>query len=197
MRAPIAEVGILDVMSRQSRPPGFDMTYRPKDSVAFGPPHRSRLPSALYLLVAIGLVVFVAVGSAAESSSWMFRYVVEQDSNRVLGARALAAIVLLSAVAAVVRARMRGVVVHPEGVETRDVFSMGWPRVRRFTWPQIDKIGFDTYRNISLHLWDGRLELLPAVQARDELADMLERIALARAIPVSGGRGLPEPEADE
>jgi hypothetical protein len=166
------------------------MTYRPRESVAFGPPYRVRLPSIVYLLVAIGLLIFVAIGSASQSTSWIFRYVVERDADRILGARPLAAIVLLSALAAVVRSRMRGVVVHPEGVETRDVLSVGWPRVRRFTWLQIDKITFDPGRNVSLHLWDGRLEFLPQVQAREELADMLERIALARAIPIAGGRGL-------
>jgi hypothetical protein len=183
-------------MARISRPPGFDMTYRPKQSVAFGPPLRSRVLSMAYLGVAIGLVVFVIVGSLSASGTWMFHYVVEQDDSRILGARALAAIVLVSAVASVIRSRMRGVVVHPEGLETRDILGLGWPRVRRYAWPQIDKIVLDAGGSIVLLLWDGTREILPDVRARTDLADMLERVARARAIPVTGARGAIDVEPD-
>jgi hypothetical protein len=183
-------------MARISRPPGFDMTYRPKQSVAFGPPLHTRIPSMAYLAVAVGLVVFVIVGSLSASGTWMFRYVVEQDDSRILGARALVAIVLVSAFASVIRSRMRGVVVHPEGLETRDILGLGWPRVRHYAWPQIDKIALDAGGSIALLLWDGTRELLPAVRAKADLADMLERIALARAIPVTGARGAIDVEPD-
>jgi hypothetical protein len=183
-------------MARISRPPGFDMTYRPKRSVAFGPPLLARLPSLVYLAVAVGLVVFVIVGSLSADGTWMWRYVIEQDEHRILGARALSAIVLLSAVAAVVRARMRGVVVHPEGVETRDVLGLGWPRVRHWAWPQIDRIVLEPGGGISLVLWNGTREILPDVRARMDLRDMLERIGRARAIPVTGARGAVDPEPD-
>src|SRR5262249_42269242 len=99
-------------------------------------------------------------------------------------------VVLLSALASVVRARMRGVVVHPDGVEARDLLSSVWPRVRKYAWPQIDKIVLDGGKTIALELWDGRREWLPAVSKRDELAARLEQVAVARAIPISGGTGM-------
>jgi hypothetical protein len=92
---------------------------------------------------------------------------------------------------------MRGVVVHPGGVETRDLLSMGWPRVRRFAWPQIDKIVLDAGPDIALDLWDGRRELLPQVNDRKNLALLLERVALARAIPISGATGTVDPPEDD
>jgi len=173
------------------------MTYRPKRTVAFGPPLLTRVPSAVYLGAAVGLAVFVVVGSLSATDTWIFRYVIEADKHRILGARALSAIVLVSAIAAVVRAQMRGVVVHPEGVETRDILGFGWPRVRHYAWPQIDKIVLDSGGSVTLVLWDGTRELLPQVRARGELADMLERIAVARAIPVTGARGVALPDLDE
>jgi len=185
-------------MARISRPPGFDMTYRPLETQTFGPPLKSRLPSFIYLALAMALVVLVVVGSNAASGSLLFRYVVELDSQRVLGARPLAAIVLASAVAAVLRTRMRGVIVHPEGLEARDTLSVGWPRVRRFAWPQIDKIVLDAGQKlIAVDLWDGRREWLPAVQERDQLAAALEQVAVARAIPISGGTGMFDPPEEE
>jgi hypothetical protein len=185
-------------MARPSRPPGFEMSYRPRSTQIFGPPIVSRIPSLVYLTLALGLVALVAIGSMSSQGSFLFRYVVEADSQRLLGARPLAAIVLASAVASVLRSRMRGVIVHPEGLEARDVLGfVGWPRVRRFAWPQIDKIALDAGRSIALDLWDGRREWLPAVGKRDELAQTLERVAIARAIPVSGGTGMFDPPEQE
>jgi hypothetical protein len=157
----------------------------------------SRVPSLVYLALALTLVIVVVVGSWSSHGSFLFRYIVEADSQRLLGARTLAAIVLASAIASVVRARMRGVVVHPEGLEARDVLGVGWPRIRRYAWPQIDKIVLDDGRSIAIDLWDGRREWLPAVGRRDELAHALERIAVARAIPVSGGTGLFDPPEED
>ena len=176
-------------MARLSRPPGFDMTYRPVESRAFGPPVRARVPSLIYLGLAVILVLVVIAGSISGSGTWLFRYIVELDSTHA-GARPLAAIVLASAIAAVVRARMRGVVVHPEGLEARDVLGVGWPRIRRYAWPQIDKIVLDAGQTIAVDLWDGRREWLPKVGESAELAAALERIAMARAIPISGGTGM-------
>ena len=180
-------------MSRVSRPPGFDMVYRPVKTQTFGPPASAHVPSLVYLALAVALVAIVLVGSVSANSSWLFRYIVEADSQRLLGARPLAAIVLFSALAAVVRARMRGVIVHPEGLEARDILGVGWPRIRRFAWPQIDKIVLDAGQTIAVDLWDGRREWLPKVGERAELAAVLERIAMARAIPISGGTGLFDP----
>jgi hypothetical protein len=183
-------------MARVSRPPGFDMTYKPVKTQTFGPPALSHLPSLIYLTLALALVAVVMIGSVSSSGSWLFRYIVEEDSQRLLGARTLAVIVFASAVASVAKTRMRGVIVHPEGLETRDMLGVGWPRVRRYAWPQIDKIVLDAGQTIAVDLWDGRREWLPRVGARDQLAAVLERIALARAIPISGGTGLFDPSED-
>jgi hypothetical protein len=43
-------------MARQSRPPGFDMTYRPEGSVSFGPPLVQRLPALGYFAFALILL---------------------------------------------------------------------------------------------------------------------------------------------
>jgi hypothetical protein len=169
------------------------MTYRPVKTQTFGPPMSAYVPSLVYLALALALVAIVIVGSASSNGSWLFRYIVEADSQRLLGARPLAAIIFASALAAVVRARMRGVIVHPEGLEARDILGVGWPRVRRLAWPQIDKIVLDAGQTIALDLWDGRREWLPKVGERAELALVLERIAMARAIPISGGTGLLDP----
>src|SRR5260221_9970760 len=177
-------------MARVSRPPGFDMTYQPVKTQTFGPPVLSHLPSLLYLTLALALVAVVMIGSVSASGSWLFRYIVEEDSQRLLGARTLAVIVFASAVASVAKTRMGGVIIHPEGLETRDMLGVGWPRVRHYAWPQIDRIVLDARQTIALHLWDGRREWLPHVGARDQLPSVLERVAIARAVPIGGGTGL-------
>src|SRR5262249_19780338 len=116
-----------------------------------------------------------------------------------------------SALAAVLREQMRGVIVHPEGIDVRELLSLGWPRVRRFYWSQIDRVFVppchdggltrddsrsapqtpaQTTPSIRLDLWDGARTWLPEVARRSELGVMLERVALARAIPLEGGTGL-------
>lgn len=165
------------------------MSYRPAQPVAFGPPVVELVPSIVYFAAALAVVAFVAAGHVAPAGSWVHRYVVDEDARRVLGAGPLAVVMVLSALAAVVRARMRGVVVHPDGLEARDSSFGAWPRVRRFAWPQIDAIFVGGERSVALDLWDGRREWLPAVRASSELRAMLEHVAAARAIPLRGGDG--------
>ena len=176
-------------MARVSRPPGFDMVYQPKASETFGPPVSTYVPSLVYLVVAVALGVLVGVASfsASPANNTLFRYLT--DPNRPFGAKPLALIVFVSALASLMRARMRGVILHPDGLETRDSRLAGFPRVRRFAWPQIDRIVLDDGKTIAIDLWDGRREWLPRVGERDRLALALERVAVARAIPVSGGSG--------
>jgi hypothetical protein len=183
-------------MARLSRPPGFDMVYRPKGSETFGPPKSTYIPSLVYLAIALALAALVIVAQvSASSGSTLFRYLT--DPNRPFGAKSLAAVVFVSALASLLRARMRGVVVHPDGLETRDIVVAGWPRVRRFAWAQIDRIVLDGGQSIGLDLWDGRREWLPKVGERDRLANALERVATARAIPVSGGTGAFDPPDED
>lgn len=173
------------------------MTYRPTDEV-YGPPLTLRLPSLLYLGLALAVVAAVVVGEVSPVGTWLHTYVVLGDANRYIGSRVFAALITLSAVASVVQAGMRGVRVRGDGLEYRDLVSAIWPRVRRYKWPQIDRIVLDRGGAIILDLWNGDRALLPPVSDAERLAATLEKVALARAIPVTGGRGVDEiPEAGD
>lgn len=182
-------------MARRSRPPGFDMTYRPQESV-FGPPFLVRVPSFVYLAAALGVGGLVLLGEQSASDTWLFHYVVEQDVNRVMSIRTFAIILLVSALASVVRGGMRGVRIYADGVEARDVFNLV-PKLKRYRWPQIEQIVLEGSSSIAFDLWDGSRAYLPDVSDRDALATALEHVALARAIPVRGGRLEPDEIEDE
>src|SRR5262249_43338663 len=112
-------------MARQSRPPGFDMTYRPESSVAFGPPFRERLPTLGFLLFAIVVGTLIVYGQMAPSNSRLFQYVVVGDRHRIISSSVCGIILFGSAVAAVLREQMRGVIVHPDGIEMRELLPLG------------------------------------------------------------------------
>jgi hypothetical protein len=179
------------VADRPSRPPGFDMTYRPEERV-FGPPFTARVPSLLYFLLAVMVGVFVLVGEHSGVDSWLFRYVVADDPGRVMGIRTLAVVLLVGSVASILRAGMRGVRVFGDGIEARDIDYLVVPRVRRYRWPQIERILLDLESTVGLDLWDGSRALLPPVGELTKLLATLEHVALARAIPVRGGGRLDE-----
>jgi hypothetical protein len=172
------------------------MTYRPERRIAFGPPLRQRLPSLAYLAFALTVCGVIVYGENAPSSSIFFHYVVENDRGRLIPASVCAIILLSSAAAGVLREQMRGVILHPEGIDVRELLSLGWPRARRFHWSQIDRVcvpsadGSADAKPIRLDLWDGTRAMLPSVAKASELGMMLERVALARAIPIEGGTGL-------
>lgn len=183
-------------VARPSRPPGFDMTYRPTEE-AFGPPLVVWLPTLLYVVIATAAVVLVIVGEASPYGSLLHTYVVEGNALRFISARTFAAVLALSAVAAVLKTSMRGVRVRGDGIEYRDVVSLLWPQVRRYQWAQIDRLQLGRAGAVAIELWDGSMAVLPPVAQHERLVTSLERVAIARAIPVSGGRGLdeiPEPE---
>ena len=181
------------------------MTYRPERRIAFGPPLKQRVPTLAYLAFALAVCGIVVYGQHAPSGSALFRYVVEGDNTRLIPSSVCAIILICSAIAGVLREQMRGVILHPEGIDVRELLSMGWPRVRRFHWSQIDRVfvppatvgetpkpaarGVEA-RTIRLDLWDGTATWLPDVARASELGMMLERVALARAIPIEGGTGL-------
>jgi len=171
------------------------MTYRPQESV-FGPPLSARIPSVVYLLFALGVVVLVLLGEASSSGTWVFRYVVEEDTRRVMSIRTFAVILVVSSLASMVRTGMRGVRIYADGVEARDVLALV-PKLRRYRWPQIDCIVLDGRHHIALDLWDGSRAYLPDVSDRAALALALEHIAAARAIPVRGGTLAPDELDDE
>ncbi len=192
--AAASQVGVQSsqaVAERPSRPPGFDMTYQP-DECRFGPTWWARLPSLVYLAVALLVGAVVLIGENSSTNTRFFDYVVVQDAGRVMSIRTLAIVLLVGAVSAVLRTGMRGIRVLPGGVETRDVTNFFMPKVRRYTWPQMERIILDSKRSIALDLWDGRRDYLPQVTNRPLLEATLERVAAARAIPVRGGRGLDE-----
>lgn len=174
------------------------MTYRPERRVSFGPPLRQQATSLAYLGFALIISAVILYGQQlAPSGSRLFQYVVEGDRHRLIPSSVCAIILFGSALAAVLREQMRGVVLHPDGIEMRELLTMGWPRVRRFHWSQIDRVFVPpaaeqaaAAKAIRLDLWDGSRTWLPLVAKADELGILLERVALARAIPIEGGTGL-------
>lgn len=176
-------------MSRDSRPPGFDMTFRPEESRRFGPERKTCVPSYVYLGLSFGFVFFVAYGYVSAPGSFAHRYVIEASGQRMISAATFATIILASGLGAVLRAHMRGVVVHPDGIETLDILALGWPKIERYGWAQIDKLHFDAGKDlISVDLWNGQTTVLPRVADRSDLVQALAYVAEARAIPYTGGR---------
>jgi len=194
-------------MSRVSRPPGFDMTYRPKKET-FGPPLIRRLPSMIYFGAACVLGLAVLAAPHLSRQSWLYQVAVERDYQRLISANAFAIFIFTSALAAIIRQQLSGVVVSEGGIETREVVTLGLPRIKRYAWPQIDKVriplatraihkqpadqtkGAGKVTKIMLDLWDGSRTVLPDVQRLADLSVTIERVALARAIPIEGGSGL-------
>ncbi len=191
-------------MARISRPPGFDMTYKPARRAAFGPPIGLRIPS--YAALAVTSLVALCAWWAPNASpgSFLHTHVVEGDRTRLVPAMVIALVLCGSALAAVLRTEMRGVIVTPEGVVVRDLLPGGLPRVRRYAWSQIDRVRIPRFasdgrvdgaipgtpRKIRLDLWDGTQAFVPDVARPRDLSLILERVALARAIPIEGGTGL-------
>jgi hypothetical protein len=172
------------------------MTYRPPDE-AFGPPLWQRLPSFLHVAFATAIVSTVFIVERGPHEGRLYEYMFMQ--RHIIDARTLSVIVIVSSVASLLRAGMRGVKVRSDSVEFRDVVSSVWPRVKRYRWAQIDGIHLvQNKRAITLDLWDGTVQLLPSVSDYEGLARTLERVALARAIPLSGGSGLDDfPESTD
>jgi hypothetical protein len=176
-------ISVTDVNGTVAR---FEMSYSPVegDRFAFGPPLRMRVPAFLYLAFAISLMTVVSVAHASSSNSRLYIWIVEGDRNRPLAAGVLAFIVLISALATVVRAHMRGVIVRMDGIEARYLLSLGLPRIKRWAWPQIDRFVVDDTQ-VMLELWDGTYERLPEVAETAKLVNLLERIAAGRKIQVT------------
>jgi len=173
------------------------MTYRPAET-SFAPPLVLLLPSFIYLALALGAIGVVIAAHVGPTNSSLHAWIVEQDPRRLISSRTFATLIAASALSVLLRASMRGVRIRPDGIEYRDVLTLGWPRIRRYRWPQIDRIILDQPTSIVLDLWDGTHALLPEVGDRDGLSMALEKVAHARAIPVRGGKGIDEiPESDE
>jgi hypothetical protein len=166
----------------------FEMTYPAPGTggrTKFGPPLRTRLPSALYLLgaLALGAVVLYAY-TAAPSTSRLFVWAVEGDRDRPVSAGILAIVVVVSALATVLRTHMRGVVVSELWIEARYLLPLGIPKARRWGWPQVLRIVIDEAR-VALELWDGSFEKLPEVARPRELVQLVVQHAHRHRIDVT------------
>ncbi len=191
-------------MARVSRPPGFEMTYKPAKAT-FLPPLRERAPTLIYFGVVSILVLAISVAHMLPDGTWLYQFVVDGDRARYMTSTSFAILLFTSGMAAMVRRYMSGVIVHPHGIETREVLTLGVPRVKTLTWAQIDRVAIPRTADpsvapapptaprltkIRLDLWDGSHQFLPDVAKLADLALVIERVALARAIPIEGGTGM-------
>lgn len=178
---PLSETGAHGTVAR------FEMTYSAPTGrrTKFGPPLRQRIPSALYLLAALGLGAVVLYGyTTAPTDSRLFVWLVEGDRDRVLSASVLASIVVVSALATTLRTHMRGVLVGDEWIEARYLLAFGIPRARRWAWPEVTRVVLDDV-SVGLELWDGSFHRLPEVSAARELAGRMASEARRRRIDVT------------
>lgn len=172
----------------------FEMTYSPPagEKKKFGPPLRSRIPSALYLGAAAALATVVAYAyTLAPSSSPVFQWVVGRDRDRPLSASVLAAVVVVSAIGTVLRTHMRGGVLSDDWIESRRVLPLGIPRARRWAWAQVLRVVVDDTR-VAFELWDGSFERLPDVEHGADLVRMVVGHAHRRRIEVTSLAGPPD-----
>lgn len=163
----------------------FEMAYAPasSDRFAFGAPLASRIPGYLFLLFAAALALTVLAAYYGSSNSRLYVWVVEGDRHRVFGSGPLAFIIAFAALGNVIKTALRGVIVTADAVEARMLVA-GFPRVRRWTWAQIDRVVVDE-QDVLLELWDGTYERLPKVRDGQKLADLLVSIATARGRTVT------------
>jgi hypothetical protein len=154
----------------------------------FGPPLLTRIPSYVYVAFSLVLVGLVIAAHNGSHNSRLYIWIVEGDAGRPLSAGILSYIVFASAIATVIRTHMRGVIVGPDGIETRSILAFGIPRIKRLAWAQVDRVVIDTKKTrggIMLELWDNTYERLPAVEESTKLAGVLETVAIARKIRVT------------
>jgi hypothetical protein len=164
----------------------FEMSYEPPAGgrVKFGPPLRSRIPSAIYLAaaVAFGVVTWVAYNSPTNSK--LFSWAVDGDRVRPLSVSVIAGVVLVSAIATVIRTHMRGVIVAEDWIEARYLLPLGIPRARRWGWPQVTRIIVDGDRT-GLQFYDGGFERLPEVSDGRALGRLMMQHAQHHKIDVT------------
>lgn len=174
-------------MARDSRPSGYDMAYQPARPRRFGRSWRACLPAYGYLAACVAFAAFVAHGHTAAPGTIAHTWVIEASAGRALPSATFALVVVLAGVAAVVQAHLCGVTVRPDGIETLDTAFLGFPRVRHYAWPVIDRLRFDlSPRLVGVELWDRTRDFLPEVEDKQALVEALTEVAEARAIPYRG-----------
>jgi hypothetical protein len=177
-------ISITDVNGTIAR---FDMSYEPPsvgEKTKFGPPVRKRIPSAIYLSVAVVFAAVTAYAYNAPTNSKLFRWAVEGDRIRPLSLSVIAVILIISAAATVIRTHMRGVIVTDDWVEARDLLALGIPRAKRWGWAQITRLVIDGDRT-GLDLYDGSFERLPAVANGKALVQLMIHHAARLRIDVT------------
>lgn len=160
----------------------FEMSYAAptgSERIAFGPPLLQRLPSLAYLAFCVAIVAVVGWAHTTTSSSWLHDWIIVGDERRPMSSLHLAAVLLASGCGVVLRTELRGVVVTATGVETRDLAVLGMPRIRRYTWPQIDRLILDG-TDVVVELWNGEYDRFPRVARSRELSGLLAGLAEAR-----------------
>lgn len=174
-------------MARDSRPPGYDMAFQPAQPRRFGVSMRACLPAYGYLAACLGFAAFVVHGYSAPAGSTAHHWVVEAGAGRALPATTFALIVVVAGIAGVIQSHLRGVVLRPDGIETLDTAFFGFPKVRHYAWPVIDRLRFDlSPRLVGVDLWNSTRDFLPEVADKQALVDALTEVAEARAIPYRG-----------
>jgi hypothetical protein len=163
------------------------MSYEPPDPgdrVKFGPPTRARIPSAIYLAAAVVFAGVTCLAYNSPPSSFLFRWAVDGDRIRPLSVSVVAVVVLVSALATVIRTQMRGVLVTDDWIEARSLLPLGIPRARRWAWPQVTRIVVDGDRT-GLQFYDGAFERLPEVRDGRALAQLMMHHAGRHKIDVT------------
>jgi hypothetical protein len=155
-------VSVTDVHGTVAR---FDMSYpapSPGKRAKFGPPLRTRIPSAIYLVAAIAFGAVTWYAYSSPSNSTLFVWAVEGDRIRPLSLGVVAIVLLVSAAATVLRTHMRGVIVSDDWIEARSLLFLGIPRARRWGWAQVTRMVVDDTR-VAIQMYDGAFERLPKV----------------------------------
>jgi hypothetical protein len=152
----------------------FEMAYNPNpdDRFVFGPPLLHRLPSLVFVGFAAVVAAAALVAHNGSTNTALYKFIVAENRTP------LVFVIVMAAIATFVRSGLRGVIVTRDGVETRSL-SMGFPRVRRYRWAQIDRVVLDK-EEVLFELWNGQYERLPKVHKAAEMVDLLERIAHGR-----------------
>jgi hypothetical protein len=163
----------------------FEMAFDPEksDRFAFGVPLLTRIPGYAFLVFAALIALTVLTAYNGSSNSRLYIWVVEGDRNRVFGSGPLAFIIVFAALGNVLKTALRGVIVTRDAIEARFLIA-GFPKVKRWTWAQIDRLVVDD-EDVMLELWDGTYERLPKVRDGKKLADLLAGIATARGRSVT------------
>ncbi len=133
------------------------------EKIKFGPPLRTRIPSAVYLLASIVFGIVAICAYNAPTGSQLFVWAVEGDRIRPLSVSVIAVILLVSSLATVLRTHMRGVIVTDDWVEARYL-----PRARHPPGQALGVGPGDARRRrratrAGFELYDGSFERLPEV----------------------------------